>query len=198
MIEDLVRNNLSVWLGDQISLDGYVFDAYLRMTHNRKLSVTQHPIESGAAVTDHAFVEPITFELEIGMTDTTLGKIPTQFSGLNLLYTNSSIKSRSVKAYDLLIKMQESRQLYEFVCRYGTFKVVVEEVSPEDDYTTKYALRARVRLRQIIQTVVSQKPISANPQITDSINRGSQNSVDASTNKNVSIAKQAYYELGGK
>ena len=185
MLEDLVRNNLSAWLGDQISIGGYIFDAYLRVSHSRKLTITQHPVESGAAITDHSFEEPITFELEIGMTDTTLGKIPSQFSGLNLLYTNSSVKSRAVKAYDILVGMQKSRQPLEFVCRYGTFNVVVEEISPEDDYTTKYSLRAQVKLKQIIQAVVSQKIVSANPEITTSINRGSQNSVDATTNDSI-------------
>ena len=177
MLEDLARNTLSVWLGDQVSLGGYIFDAYLRVSHNRRMAVTQHPVETGAAITDHAYLEPVTFDIEIGMTDTTMGKIPSQFSGLNLLYTNSSIKSRSVKAYDLLVEMQKTRVPYEFVCRYGTFKVVVEDINPIDDYTTKYALRANVHLRQIIMTASSSKTISADPYTTDSLNRGAQNSV---------------------
>ena len=184
MIEDLVRNTLSTWLGDQISLGGYVFDAYLRVSHNRRLTITQHPVETGASITDHAYEEPVIFDIDIGMTDTTLGKIPNQFfdnNGLNLLYTNKSIKSRSVKAYDVLLGMQKSRQPYELICRYGSFKVVIEDINPIDDYTTKYALRATVRLRQILITASSSKTISSDPYTTDSINRGSQNSVPAET-----------------
>lgn len=168
------RNSTQFILGDQVSLDGYIFDAYLRISHSRKLTITQHPVESGAAISDHAFVEPITFELDIGMTDTTLGKIPSQFDNLNL--PDSSTKSRSIKAYDLLVNMQKTRIPYEFICRYGTFKVVVEEITPTDDYTTKYALKASVRLRQIIITEASSTILSGDPYVTDSINRGEQNS----------------------
>ena len=186
MIEDLLRNELSVWLGDQISLGGYIFDAYLRVSHNRRLTITQHPVESGASITDHSFEEPVVFDIEIGMTDTTMGKIPKQFfdrGGLNLLYTDESIKSRSVKAYDVLLAMQQKRQPYELICRYGSFKVVVEEINPVDDYTTKYALKANVRLRQILITASSSKTVSSSPYVTDSINRGSQNSIPV---KNIS------------
>lgn len=168
------RNSTQFILGDQVSLGGYIFDAYLRISHSRKLTITQHPVESGAAISDHAFVEPITFELDIGMTDTTLGKIPSQFDNLNL--PDSSTKSRSIKAYDLLVNMQKTRIPYEFICRYGTFKVVVEEITPTDDYTTKYALKASVRLRQIIITEASSTILSGDPYVTDSINRGEQNS----------------------
>lgn len=180
MLEDLIRNQLPAWLGDQISIGGYVFDAYLRISHTRKLTVTQHPVESGAAITDHAYTEPVTFEIEIGMTDTTMGKIPSQFfekGGLNLLYTDESIKSRSVKAYDILVAMQKSRVPYDLVCRYGKFKVVVEDISPVDDYTTKYALKATVRLKEILITVSSSKTVSSDPATLESVNRGSQNSV---------------------
>lgn len=172
MIEN--RNSTQIKLGDQISLGGYIFDAYLRISHSRKLTITQHPVESGASISDHAFVEPITFELDIGMTDTTSGKIPSQFDSLNL--PESSTKSRSIKAYDLLVNMQNTRIPYEFICRYGIFNVVVEEITPTDDYTTKYALRASVRLRQIITTEASSTILSGDPYVTDSINRGEQNS----------------------
>lgn len=179
MLEDLARNSLSFWLGDQISLGGYIFDAYLRMSHDRGLTITQHPVETGAPIADHAYLDPLVFELEIGMTDTTLGKKPSQFSGLNILYTNKDNPSRSVKAYEVLVQMQASKQEYTFICRYGEFDVVVEKITPEDDYTTKYALKARVTLRQIIKTSTETVKVSGDPQITDKVSRGAQNSQPA-------------------
>ncbi len=171
MLELINRNSPSEQVGDQISIGGYIFDAYLRISHDRRITVTQHPVETGAAITDHAYVEPVTFELDIGMTDTTLGRILYQFGA------QGSYKTRSIRAYDVLVDMQESRVPYELICRYGSFNVVVEDINPTDDYTTRFGLRASVKLREIITTSASSVPLSADPYVTQSINRGAQNSV---------------------
>lgn len=184
MLEIINRNSPSEQVGDQISIGGYIFDAYLRISHDRKITVTQHPVETGAAITDHAYVEPATFELDIGMTDTTLGRVLYQFG------TQGSYKTRSVRAYDVLVDMQESRIPYELICRYGSFNVVIEDINPTDDYTTRFGLRASVRLREILTTSASSVPLSADPYVTQSINRGTQNSVP--------VDRSAISQLTGK
>ncbi|MGH9771035.1 MAG: phage baseplate protein, partial [Candidatus Acidiferrales bacterium] len=36
----------------------YVFDAVLRAEHRREIRLTHHPVQTGEAISDHAFVEP--------------------------------------------------------------------------------------------------------------------------------------------
>ena len=32
---------------EQVNIDGYVFDAYLRIQQSQKLAITSHPVETG-------------------------------------------------------------------------------------------------------------------------------------------------------
>lgn len=40
-------------------------------THNDELAITQHPVEFGTPVTDHAFMQPYTIEIRCGWSDST-------------------------------------------------------------------------------------------------------------------------------
>ncbi|HEX4209508.1 MAG TPA: hypothetical protein VHY56_03880, partial [Candidatus Binataceae bacterium] len=44
----------------------YVFDAILRAEHQRELRKTEHPVQTGANITDHAYLLPARITLEIG------------------------------------------------------------------------------------------------------------------------------------
>ena len=51
------------------SIGGLVFDAVLKTDHTSKVTATSHPVESGANISDHAFVEPAEISLEVGVSD---------------------------------------------------------------------------------------------------------------------------------
>jgi len=158
---------------EQVNIDGYVFDAYLKMQQNQRLAITNHPVETGSPITDNAYVEPKSFQLEILMSEATTGKIYGQFG----------LTNRSINAYNLLNQWQEQRKLVTFNGKYGYFQnCLVEEVTPIDDYTTKYAMKASVTLRQVILTSTQMTAVSAGSWMTDSIKRGNQNVESPSDN----------------
>ena len=151
---------------EQINIDGYVFDAYLRSQQQQRLIITNHPVETGSPITDNAYTEPKSFQLEILMSETTPGKVYGQFG----------LTNRTINAYNLLDQWQQQRKLVTFNSKYGYFQnCLVEEVTPVDDYTTKYSLRAAVTLKQIILTSTQKTAVSAGSWMTNSSQRGNQN-----------------------
>ena len=48
----------------------FIFDAVFSTDHSANATVTQHPVQSGASISDHAYMEPDEVSVEIGMTDT--------------------------------------------------------------------------------------------------------------------------------
>lgn len=143
---------------------GYYFDAFLRIDHTSKLSITEHPVETGANITDHAFLEPAEVVMEIGMSDAAKSIVSGQFSGK---------QSRSVTAFQLLKELQQQRIPLQITTRLGTYKnMLVETISAPDDYKTLYGLNATVTFREILIATTKTVKISARANVTDSTNKG--------------------------
>ena len=144
------------------SLGGLYFDAWLRLSHNSALTITQHPVETGAAISDHSYANPRRFSFEIGMTDVIAS--PTLEGGSN---------SRSINAYNALVKLQQERTPLTLVSKYGSFSnILIESIDVQDDYRTQTSMRATVTLQQIIMASGETFKFSANPQATDTTKSG--------------------------
>lgn len=143
------------------SLGGMRFDAWLRLQHSTSLTITQHPVETGASVTDHSYFNPRRFSFDIGMTDCVVAP---QFQGDS---------NRSVNAYNALVDLQKSRQRLTLVSKYGIFpNILIESVDVSDDYSTKNAMKATITLLEIIVAKLHTVKASADPQVTDQTSRG--------------------------
>ena len=146
------------------NIGGFFFDAFIRMDHESKLTITEHPVQSGAAVNDHAFLNPRRLTMEVGMTDIAHSIVPSQFMGG---------LPRSVVAFRLLQELQATRQLLRVLTRLQLYEnMLIETITAPDDYTTRYALKATVAMKEIIVPSVKTVAISASPQITDTTNLG--------------------------
>lgn len=175
---DLVSNIKGLFF-EQINLNGYVFDAYLRMQNNSNLQITSHPVESGSPISDNAYLEPRTFAYDIGMTDTSQGKVFGQFGLLD----------RSKTAYQMLEEWQENKTLITLNNKYGLYRnVLVKNITTNDDYTTKYGMKASIVLQQVIVTSSQLVKISAASWFTGSSDRGNQNAI--APTKNISALVQ--------
>ena len=162
------RDDIPQLIGIKTHVAGFFFDAFLKLDHERKLTITDHPVEEGANITDHAFVEPKAVSIEIGMSDVCSSFVDGQFT---------QRYSRSVSAFDTLEKLQADRVPIEIHTKLATYKnMMIETITAPDDYLTRNNLRATVFFREII--VVSTKTAalpdrtSAMPQKTGSTNVG--------------------------
>jgi hypothetical protein len=146
------------------NIGSYFFDAFLRLDHTSKLTITQHPVQTGANISDHAFLEPKELTIEVGMTDVAQDIIPGQFAGS---------WSRSVKAYEILKDLQAARIPLQVLTRLGLYKnMLIETISAPDDYRTLYGLKATITMREVLVATVQTVKTSAKPHITNSTNRG--------------------------
>jgi hypothetical protein len=137
----------------------YVFDAILRLDHNSSRQITQHPVQSGANITDHSYQLPSVLTLEIGMSDVMDSFYVGQWG------SSDTTPSKSVKAYEQLLTWQESGKPLTIKTRLKTYEnMVIEYVSSPDDYKTKHGLRCMVTIKRIITAEVEvKKPTSKSP-----------------------------------
>jgi hypothetical protein len=167
------------------NLNGVHFDAWLRLNHNTSLTVTQHPVETGAAISDHSFVNPRRFSFDIGMTD--VANTPV-FQGNN---------TRSVNAYNALTAMQATRQLLTLASKYGNYRnILIESVNVSDDFRTKNAMFATITLVEIIMAKTQVTRLSAVPQLTDKTSRGTV-SPHVLTQKIIEAGRKVGLDLSG-
>lgn len=169
-----------------LSIGGLVFDAILKTDHTSKITATSHPVESGANISDHAYVEPAEISIEVGVSDCETGN-GTFGSG-----------SRSLNAFKALLKLQTSRQLITVVTRFKTYtNMLITSVSVPDDYTTMNSFKANLMLREIRIVSTSRVTVSAREseqaQKTGSTNSGTK---QAETPKQ-SVLSQAAAMLKG-
>jgi len=134
---------------------GYFFDAIIRADHTSTLRMTEHPVQTGSSIVDHAFKLPDHLTLEIGMSDAMDRFVSSQF-GDNT--------SKSVSAYQTLKGLQNDRTLLTIQTRLNKYSnMLVESIHAPDDYKTRDGLRCTVAFREIIMATVTTTLVSARP-----------------------------------
>ena len=147
------------------SIGGYFFDAVFRTTHESHLVITKHPVQGGANVSDHCYMEPARVTMDIGMSDANPTTIFGQFLG------GSGEKSKA--AFDALREMQGSRQTLDVYTRLASYKnMLIESLSFPDDLKSATGLRATVTLQQIIVVDVPVTKVSARPHTSSNTTGG--------------------------
>jgi hypothetical protein len=142
--------------------NNYVFDAVIRASHRRVLKKTQHPVLSGANISDHAYMEPARLTLEIGMSD-----VMASFVTGHERWTGWGTKS--VSAWRIMKQWMINRTLLTVQTRLDTYyNMLIEDCSTQDDNRTLHGLRATVVFGELIAaTAESQSIVSARPQTSD-------------------------------
>lgn len=143
---------------------GYFFDGFMKVEHNSILRITNHPIQTGANISDHAYEEPVELNMTILMSDAMKSiseDSETQFAGI--AYT------RSVGAYRILRQLQQQKKVFSVGTRLNTYdNMMIASLVANDDSDTLYGLNVNLGLKQIF--VVNEKTVkvSSRQQTTDS------------------------------
>lgn len=144
-----------------------IFDATFKESHSFQNNITQNPVQSGAAINDHVYQQPIVVTCDIGVTDC--------HTANGQFYTSSS---RALSAFDVLVALWQGAEKLTVTTLYTRYQnMVIKLLNPIRDKNTMKALRATVTFQQIITTSaveisVSQKT-SSYPQTTGKTNIGS-------------------------
>lgn len=141
----------------------YFFDAILKAEHVSMNRATEHPIQTGAATTDHIYNLPDQITLDIAMSDAMECVVPDQFSG----------NSKSVAAFEKLTQWRKDRELLTITTRLYTYEnMFIENMYTPDDAKTVYGLRCSVHFREIMLSERKEEKVSTDPQINQETNRG--------------------------
>ena len=153
----------------------YVPDAVMRVEHIQDAHITEHPVQTGANISDHAYAMPARVTLDIGMSDameayaSSSSSNPAVASGA---WTGPSA-SKSVNAYDTIASWVTGRVLVSLGTRLKVYSnMMVESISPEETNKTKTALRCRVTFKQVFIANIQQIADSALPQTTQLTSSG--------------------------
>ena len=145
----------------------YVFDAVLSLEHDQRLVTTEHPIQTGADVSSHAYLMPAHLVLYVGMSDAMASYAPWNGN-----------PSKSVAAYQQMLALQTSRIPLTVVTRLRTYyNMVILSISPREDNKTITGLRMRVEFAQIFTASTAAAPNSARANDTASTGLGTVNPV---------------------
>lgn len=140
------------------------FDATFQESHASDLEVTDHPIETGALVSDHAFMKPLKVEITAGVSD-----ILTP-SG-NPAYGGGS--GRAQAAYQLLTELQKSAE--PFIVQTGLKvyeNMVCESIRTAQERDSANILYFVASLREVLIVETQSTTYTQHPQAKKRVNRG--------------------------
>lgn len=135
------------------NIGGLMFDGILSSSHESSLTVTKHPVQYGANISDHAILNPARLTLDIEVSDV-MGYIGPMYLGSGV--------TKSQRAYSTLLEFQRSRIPMVVWTKLRKYEnMVITNISVNDDYTTAYALKATIELEQMLLVNVSEAKVSA-------------------------------------
>jgi hypothetical protein len=151
----------------------WVFDAVFELDHNQSQRITQHPVQTGANITDHSYSQPAILTMNIGMSDAMSSYIPSNWG------SDTSTPTKSVQAYRKLvdwktygITLNKWTRLWEYQ------DMVISNINSKDNVETKYGMRCTAVFQQIFTSTVAAKN-SLIPSVSGESASGSLNTIPA-------------------
>jgi|SRR5580693_4487412 hypothetical protein len=143
----------------------FFFDAVLRVDHNEEVVITHHPVQSGAALTDHAYSLPAQVTLEVGFSDAMDSFQSGQYSGGS---------SKSVTAYQQFQQIKDLHLPCTLATRLAQYSnmMLVQLRAPESRENFASTVMT-LRFEQIFLGSVSASTQSSRNQQTGSSPEGS-------------------------
>lgn len=156
--KEIQNNDYDALLYCKTNIAGFFFDGFLSVSHERKLTTTSSPVETGAAIVDHAYVEPAKITMKIIVSDVHQSLIPGQFEGGY---------ARHTQAWQLLKQLQNDRiPMYVFT-KLDTYEnMLITSITADDNADTFECLIADVELTEIPVARVKEVKITAADQTT--------------------------------
>lgn len=117
-------------------IDTLIPDVMVREMARDATAVTDHPVEVGAAISDHAFMLPEEIEMVLGWSDSTGGYV-----------------GYSDEAYEMLLALQKERRPFELSTGRRLYKdMLITGIQETRDDKTANSLMVSVRMRRVIIT----------------------------------------------
>jgi len=173
----------------QRAIGPIIADVTVRERGIDRLAITEHPVEQGAAITDHAYVRPAELTLEVGWSNSSLQAALNTFAqaagdalagapvaGIEAIASPSYV----TQVYAALLSVQASRQVILVVTGKRAYpNMLIEEIEQQTDAATEFSLPLVVHCRQIIIVATSATTLPpSNAQAAPQQTAGTQNTGD--------------------
>jgi len=163
----------------QAIIDSIVLDASLKEEHTGEVEVTDHPVEQGAAVTDHARPKPEELTIEGVVSNTPLNALQTSravtYEGVPFTTSAASNAVRgkpgnAESAYTQLLDLKEGKRLLTIVTALRTYEnMLMTSLKVPRDAQTGDVLKFEAKFKSIrivtnaVTVVATQKPKAKKP-----------------------------------
>ena len=143
------------------SIGGFEADVTIEEQHNDSAGITDHPVERGAAITEHAYRNPAQLTVVVG-------------------YSNSSSSaggdsSYVQRIYEQILALQNTYEPFTVVTGKRRYRnMLIQSLATTTDAKTENALILTVSMREIIvvetrSTTVPPAAVQAEPQATQEV-----------------------------
>ncbi len=125
----------AVYIRPLRSIGGLQFDVTIEESHSDTLEITEHPVEQGASITDHAYMLPSTLTIVAGVSDSGIeGHI-----------------GRAKEMYQALRELQGKREPLDVYTGKRVYKnMLISSLATTTDEQTENSLIVTCELQQII------------------------------------------------
>lgn len=154
----ILDDGLAVIMRRESKIENVVPHTVVQEVHDDSFLITQHPVERGATISDHAFKLPARLEMSVGWSDSSAGE-----------------PGFVETVYAELLNIQAEREPIDvFTYKREYSNMLIQSISVVTDEKTNFALMAVVRLQEVLitntQTAAGKPPQSAqgSPQRTAS------------------------------
>lgn len=154
------------------NIGGIEIEATLEEVYADVLHTTQHPVEVGAPITDHAFKRPVEVVLRCGWSNSSLNAM---VGAVTALFSGSLSNADYVSGvYSQLVALQESRELFDLTTskrQYYNMQIVALQCKVDEKTSNVLMCSATCREIIIVQTqstTLPEKENQADPQSTAS------------------------------
>lgn len=175
-VTNVDANGVSLLSVKPTAATSYVFDAVLSLDHDQTLTKTHHPVQTGASVSSHAYIEPAQLVLYVLMSDVAQQYVAANQITAPYVQQWTGNPSKSVSAYLQILALQSARIPLTVTTRLRTYSnMLILRVSPHEDSKTITGVRFRVEFEQLFIANTQANPISARPNDTDATGLGAVN-----------------------
>jgi|SRR5579864_9059265 len=175
------ENLLSPFFSRVSSIGGILPDAALEEHHVDELVITEHPVEQGAAISDHAYKRPVTCTIRAGWSNSSLA------AGGDPNYVQ--------EIYQQLIVLQASKQPFDIVTMKRLYQnMLPTRIQTDTDRKTANSMIVLIECREVIivttQTVtVPPAANQQNPELNSSTTNTGAQSLQPAPNFNAIAAQ---------
>lgn len=172
---------LSPVLFIQRNIGGFVADCTISEEHSDEMVITKHPVEQGAEITDHSYLQPARVTVTAGWSNSSPGALG------NPSYVQSM--------YAALLSLRATRQPFDVVTGKRAYtNMLFQRISTRTDEKTENALIIEAELQEILIATTStvstpDSSVMNSPSNNGGLaNRGNQNVISNPPNFNEAAA----------